>query len=90
MSEYLDCEGCDYGANYMPRRPLDPCITSLVLALNAAGFVTEASCCGHGVRPANIVLRDGRELIVCRDWEDARKTDSLWPPIHGTGKKEGA
>lgn len=42
----------------------DPCIASVVVALNAWGIKTVASCCGHGERPGSIVLADGRELTI--------------------------
>lgn len=79
--EPLDCLVCGRALNAMPLRPLDPCVTTLVLTLNAAGFATVASCCGHGVRPAAIALADGRELVICRDWDQARRIDALFPPI---------
>lgn len=82
MSEALDCVACTAATDQMPLRCLDPCITKLVLALNATGFPTTASCCGHGVRPAMVMLTDGRELLVLRDWKEARTLDHLWPPIH--------
>jgi len=65
----------------MPRRPMDPCITSLVLALNAAGFRTEAGCCGHGVRPACIWLADGRQVHIA-DFEQSSKIHALWPAMN--------
>ncbi len=57
----------------------DPCIAELVQALNDAGFDTIASCCGHGHRPGNIMLRDGREFIIARNWGEARQIDRLFP-----------
>lgn len=57
----------------------DPCIANLVAALNTHGLQTVASCCGHGYRPGNIVLEDGRELIIARNFEEARQIDSLFP-----------
>jgi hypothetical protein len=35
-----------------------------VAALNAANITTEASCCGHGKIDGNIVLEDGRRILV--------------------------
>ena len=46
------------------RQDIDLCIADIVAALNAANIVTVASCCGHGKMPGNIILKDGRELIV--------------------------
>lgn len=54
----------------------DPCLASLVGALNAAGVATVASCCGHGRRPGNIALADGRELVVMPDYDTARGFDA--------------
>ena len=63
-------------------RDIDSCILSIVMALNAAGMRTIASCCGHGKQPGNIALADGRELIIAEDYEMARKIDKLFPPIN--------
>jgi hypothetical protein len=60
---------------------VDRCIASIVKALNDAGITTVASCCGHGKRPGNIMLADGRELVICPDYETARKVDDAFPPI---------
>lgn len=60
---------------------VDPCIGRLVRAINNAGIQTVASCCGHGARPASIALEDGREILIMRDYEEARSLDHLWPPI---------
>lgn len=54
-------------------------IAPIVRALNACGVATKASCSGHGYRPANIVLRDGREIIIARDHAEARMIDRLFP-----------
>ena len=62
---------------------IDRCIQSLVKALNDAGLETVASCCGHGNRPSNVSLRDGREIIIVPDFESAREVDALFPDIHG-------
>lgn len=43
---------------------IDECIAPIVDALNQAGALTVASCCGHGKQPGSIVLRDGRELTI--------------------------
>lgn len=57
----------------------DRCIAPVVEALNAAGLETVASCCGHGHRPGSIALRDGREIIIARNFEEARRIDRLFP-----------
>jgi len=87
MSDTADCAVCMMAMDKMPRLPLDPCITSLVLALNAAGFRTAACCCGHGVRPASVIFEDGRELLILRNWAEARTLDHMWPPIHGAERE---
>jgi len=50
----------------------DPEIVDLVKALNDGGVPTIASCSGHGERNGNIMLKDGRELIIANDFDDAR------------------
>lgn len=57
----------------------DPEIVDLVKALNDAGISTVASCSGHGHRPGSIILKDGRELIIAKDFDEARKIDDLFP-----------
>lgn len=54
----------------------DPCIVPLVKALNDANVRTVASCCGHSIRPGNIALQDGRELIIAKDFVEARYIES--------------
>lgn len=63
--------------------PIDPCIAQVVAALNDAGIPTTSSCCGHGNRPGTISLGDGREILIMCDFAEARRTDHLWPDIHG-------
>lgn len=58
---------------------VDAEIAPIVAALNAAGLETIASCSGHGFRPADIVLRDGREIIIARDFDEARRINLLFP-----------
>ena len=55
----------------------DPCLAPLVRALNEGGINTVASCCGHGRRPGNIALADGRELVIARDFDEGRRLDRL-------------
>ena len=59
---------------------VDACIAPIVRALNCAGIYTKASCCGHGQRPGNIALMDGRELVICPDYETARQVDKALIP----------
>lgn len=62
---------------------VDSCIASIVKALNACGVVTIASCCGHGIRPGNIALADGRELVIAPDYETGRLIDRMFPSLTG-------
>jgi hypothetical protein len=62
---------------------VDACIADLVQVLNNAGIETVASCCGHGNRPGDIALKDGWEIILARDYAEARRIDTLYPDIHG-------
>ena len=43
---------------------IDWCIHQIVAALNAGGVRTVASCCGHRKMDGNIILEDGRVLII--------------------------
>lgn len=61
---------------------IDRCIVPLVAALNKAGIATVASCCGHGRHPGNIMLADGRELIICPDYDTARALEAT--PVFDT------
>jgi len=61
----------------------DPEIRDMVQCLNDGGFETIASCSGHGHRPATIALRDGREILLLRNYKEARSLDNLWPDING-------
>ena len=61
---------------------VDRCIAPIVRALNSAGVVTVASCCGHGKRPGNIALADGREICIMPDFESGRRFDLLFPPVN--------
>lgn len=68
---------------------VDACIAPIVRILNDAGIGTVASCCGHGHRPGNIALADGRELIIARSYEEARVVDRATPDIHGAPPHAG-
>lgn len=55
---------------------IDFCIADIIAALNAANIITIASCCGHGLRDASIILEDGREIAiknVPRYWMNHKK-----------------
>lgn len=56
----------------------DPCIVPIVDALNMVGLKTVASCCGHGRRPGEIILADGRSVVVFESMEDTRKMDAIF------------
>ena len=64
-----------------PKGPVgvDASIAPIVQALWKCGIDTLASCSGHTHRPGNIALADGRELIIARDYDEARKIDALFP-----------
>ncbi len=68
---------------------IDLCIASIVAALNAANIVTVASCCGHGKRPASIILEDGREIFVCPNgnYEAIPEEGAVWCTMCGSAKK---
>ncbi|WP_339862287.1 hypothetical protein [Paremcibacter congregatus] len=68
---------------------VDPEVRELVQILNDHGFQTIASCSGHGHRPATIALKDGREILILRNYEEARRLDRLWPDINGDCIPEG-
>ena len=53
---------------------IDKCIAPLVRALNAAGLITVASCCGHGHKPGSIILQDDSEILLCT-FDQARAID---------------
>ena len=73
------CQHCDYPGGEVTFRnqvcmPLngrvqciDYCIHHIIAALNAGGIRTVASCCGHGDMAGNIVLEDGRVLLVRKE-----------------------
>lgn len=43
---------------------IDRCIAPIIAGLNAAGVITTGSCCGHEKAPGEIMLLDGRTLVV--------------------------
>lgn len=67
------------GEDRIATKGIDACIAPIVKALNDAGAATVASCCGHGHRPGNIALADGREIIIAPDFETGRRIDKLFP-----------
>jgi len=89
-NSWVDCETgfaisenkpCSLCGKFPGSGGIDPCLKKIIKALNDGGIKTKASCCGHGRRPGNIVLEDGRELIICRNFETARIVDKAFPSI---------
>ena len=52
------------GRRRVRTKAVDECIAPIVEALNAGGVYTIASCCGHGERLGEILLEDGRKVVV--------------------------
>jgi hypothetical protein len=52
------------GEEYFALKEIDFCIADLVQALNNSQVWTRASCCGHNKKHGEIILQDGRTLIV--------------------------
>lgn len=67
---------------------IDHCISKFVETLNAVGMHTAASCCGHGYRPGNIALHDGREFLIAKDFDEARRVEKAFP-LTSYGEKVG-
>lgn len=47
---------------------VDRCLAPIVKSLNSCGVLTDGCCCGHGKRPGNIILADGRVIEIYPDW----------------------
>lgn len=54
------------GKSRFDNKKIDRCIASLVRALQSGGIDMRASCCGHGTSDGEIILQDGRKLIIMR------------------------
>jgi hypothetical protein len=52
------------GADRWDTKAIDSCLADIVEALNAAKLYTLTSCCGHGRGRGEIVLHDGRMLVI--------------------------
>lgn len=52
------------GVERVAEKPIDACIAPLVAALQSGGINMRSSCCGHGRGPGEILLQDGRRLVV--------------------------
>lgn len=71
------------GKERMKDCEIDRCIAPIVKSLNDVGMTTIACCCGHKRGLGNIVLADGREILIAPDFKTARKIDDMFPNIHG-------
>ena len=59
----------------------DECIQPIVQLFNDYGLQTTASCCGHKKQNGSIVLKDGREILIIENYNDARMINGLFPPL---------
>lgn len=50
----------------MKTAKVDACIAPIVKALQEGGIDMRGSCCGHGRTGGEIILQDGRKLIIKR------------------------
>lgn len=64
------------------RASCDACIHPIMQALNDAGLQTVASCCGHGKQTGNIMLKDGREILIMSNHGESRIVERLFPPLN--------
>ena len=83
--ESRPCKKCDKSPG---NGGIDPCLKPMIEALNRAGIETVSSCCGHGRRPGNIALKDGRELMVFPDYKTSRRIDRFFRGINGEAAKD--
>ena len=74
------------GKSYWKEMLIDKCIAPIVRVLQEGGVDMRASCCGHGKKPGNIALADGRELFIVPDYETSRELDKKYPDIWGEVK----
>jgi hypothetical protein len=52
------------GVTVVKRKRVDRCIAPIVTALELAGIHMLGSCCGHGRSEGEILLTDGRTLVI--------------------------
>ena len=52
------------GEAYFRDMPIDSCIAPIVQALQQGGIDMNGSCCGHGKYEGDIILADGRWLVI--------------------------
>lgn len=60
---------------------IDGCIAPIVKALNDAGIYTASSCCGHGKVDGEILLHDGRVVIIKSKVFEATMAEGLKSPL---------
>jgi hypothetical protein len=66
-ADFLPCENCGKPPVIMFLAvPIDACIAPIVKALQGGGIDMEWSCCGHGKKPGEIKLTDGRILKIMK------------------------
>ncbi len=54
------------GVDTWKDKSIDRCIASLVEALQNGSIDMRGSCCGHGKGTGEIVLADGRNLVITK------------------------
>ena len=52
------------GKEYWKDAKIDSCIAPIVKALQEGGIDMRGSCCGHGKQSPEILLQDGRKIII--------------------------
>jgi len=60
---------CSTGEAKIKKAKIDKYIAPIVRALENAGIHMTYSCCGHGKGPGEIVLADGRRLVILQTEE---------------------
>ena len=73
---YKKVKLCNSKNNLKKYAWVDKCIYPIIEALNKANIRTRASCCGHEKLIGNIMLSDGRELFITKDYKTARKLEN--------------
>ena len=66
------------GVAYLKDCPIDKCIAPIVKALEEGGVMMAGSCCGHGKSDGEILLQDGRKLVImeAQDGENRPRQDA--------------
>jgi hypothetical protein len=81
--DYVDCQLTVLGSlahegeDTVKTKPVDQCIADIVRALEAAGIRMYGSCCGHGQRPGEIPLADGRVVMIVQP-QDFQELGEPW------------